>query len=169
MFVLENISKKIESINIENYLYEFFDLQKTKNYMVRSIRKRLFQDGIIDKDGNPVETNTGSPYAELTKKLKTAGVTNRDGKRIYTGVRPTDRVTLYSEGHLYASFFSVARKTGFEILAKFKDAKYGEGIYRNFTDTFASEQDFFDAVMELSYDELADLFNEFLDFLHTKI
>ena len=154
------IADNFRRIDIENLIYEYLSKRTIQNAIIRIIRKRLFFEG-LKKDGKKIKTDTGNPYAKKTKILKEQGITYRGLKKITTGVRPTDRVTLLNEGHLYASFKTIVKKNQLEILGNFKDAKYKEGIFKNFRKTFANEDEFFETVMSLTEIEIKLLFNDF--------
>ena len=64
----------------------------------------------LQKNNKLVSTDKGTPYAGLTVRYKKLGITKRDGNVIFTGVRPINRVTLLSEGHLYASMTAIVNK-----------------------------------------------------------
>ena len=154
------IATHLRLIELNDLIYSYLNNETIKSQIIRTIRKRLFKEG-LKKDGKKIKTDTGNPYALKTKILKEQGITYRGLKKITTGVRPTDRVTLLNEGHLYASFHTIVKKNQLEILGNFKDAKYKEGIFKNFRKTFANEDEFFETVMSLTEIEIKLLFNDF--------
>jgi len=156
-----SIAESIISFNIEKSIQKFFNEKRVQDEIIRTIRKRLFKTG-LEKDGKQVSTDRGTPYAGITTYYKKLGITKREGKTIFTGVRPTDRVTLLSEGHLYASMKSIVTKNQIALVANFDDPKYKGTIYKNFTKTYNSKKDFESEVMSLNDEEIKKLIDNLL-------
>ena len=148
-----SIGKSLVKFNFDKVIFSYFNEKKVQDAIIRTIRIRLFQKG-VEKDGRAISTDIGNPYAYLTKKYKSEGVTYRDGKEIFTGVRPINRVTLLSEGHLYASMKAEVTKNQLLLVANFDDSKYKGGIFKNFQNSFANKTEFRAEVMSLTESEI---------------
>ena len=164
-----SIGESLVSFDVEKVIFSFFNDKAVQSSIIRTIRKRLFKKG-LEKDGKSITTDKGNPYARLTRRLKNRGVTFSEGKLVNTGVRPTNRVTLYSEGHLYASMVAEVKRNQIELVATFDDKKYfydkkqeGKGIFYNFQNSYSNRKEFEAAVMSLTDKEIETIIHSLIE------
>lgn len=130
--ILNDLQKKIKSIDINKLLDQAFKTKQVQSTMVEFNQDQL-QSG-YDALGQKINTIGGSPYRAYTVKIK-----KLKGQ-------PTNIVTLYDTGAFYKTFKVRIVKEGYEVIADFEKP---DG---SILDNFDSKFDFLGVDIEGAYE-----------------
>ena len=135
------ISEKFKKIDYQKSFFDAMDLQKFKEYLIKTIQDRLFKTGIAG-DGIKLRTDNAKNldfYSEFTKNIK-----SRKNQK-------TSNVTLKDSSEFYNSFKVDAETEFYNITADFY--KEDNHIFDNFTEIYRNEFDFENAILKLTEKE----------------
>ena len=156
---LESLHNAVSTFDVKTIINEVLKLNDIQSELVRIIQTRLYEKGTT-AEGEKLRTDHGKSswhggelgfYCRNTEKIK-----KRKSPK-----QPIDRVTLKDTGEFYESF-KTTFKTDLDISADFRD------IYLNFQDSFNSEKDFEQAILDISDEEKELLFDKMWPYIEQK-
>jgi len=145
MATFGQIAKNIQKIDMNRIYTDVFSEPNIKKWITDTIKERLYNVG-IDGKGNKLKTDKaqgGNFYADRTIAIK-----RKKGQK-------TSNVTLKDTGEFHNSMKVLLNLYGFETDANFM--KSSSNIYRNFLNSYSTQQEFTGSIMSLSDTELTDL------------
>jgi hypothetical protein len=145
---LESLYNSVNTFDVKKVISDVLKINAVKGALIAIIQKRLYNKG---------ETATG-------KKLKTdlANSIGYGGNLGFYSAKtesikasknqPVNRVTLNDTGEFYDSFKAEFKTDNLDVSADFRD------IYDNFLETFSSEKEFQEEILDITDDEKDQLF-----------
>jgi len=140
LFFLQ-LSEDLMKVNVSRLLNDIFSEKNIQEWVIDAIQLRLEVSGIDGKDKKmKTDRATDGFYSERTKDIKS-----------YFGQNYSN-VTLKDSGDFYKSMKIILNNAGFEIDGDFE--KENENIYKNFTNSYASQKEFSSDIMSLTSKEM---------------
>lgn len=163
MNVFGQLSKNIESIDINGLFFEVLKDNVITDWIIDTIQDRLYNLG-VDKMHNKLKTDaarirsTHPYYSDTTVGIKIGAIDRPDGGG--RGDSRTANVTLKDSGDFYDSMRVVVKRTLIQIEADFR--KGSDHIQENFELSYTSPAKFEDFILGLTDEETNLLIDNFL-------
>lgn len=159
MNTLESLHKAVSTFDVKAIINEVLKLNDIQSELIRIIQTRLYEKGTT-AEGEKLRTDFAKSSNKRLKGEK--GFYSKNTERIKKGKGQTiDRVTLKDTGEFYESF-KTTFKTDLDVSADFRD------IYLNFQDSFNSENEFEQAILDISDEEKEILFDKMWPIIEEK-
>jgi hypothetical protein len=156
---LESLYNSVNTFDVKIIINEVLKLSEIQSELVKIIQTRLYDKGTT-AEGEKLRTDFAK---SSNKRLKgDLGFYSKNTERIKKGKgQPIDKVTLKDTGEFYESF-KTTFKTDLDVSADFRD------IYDNFQDSFSSEKNFEEAILDISDEEKEILFDKMWPYIEKK-
>jgi hypothetical protein len=157
---LESLHKAVSTFDVKTIINEVLKISEIQQALIDIIQTRLYDKGTT-AEGEKLRTDHGKSswhggkygfYCKNTEVIK---------QRHKSPKQPIDRVTLKDTGEFYESF-KTTFKTDLDVSADFRD------IYLNFQDSFNSENEFEQAILDISDEEKEILFDKMWPIIEEK-
>lgn len=161
MNTLESLHKNVSTFDAYKIIGDVLKLKEIQGALIAIIQKRLFDKGTT-AEGDKLRTDFAK---SSNKRLKgTKGFYSKNTETIKKSKgQKIDNVTLYDTGDFYNSFKTTFEKDTLFLNADFRD------IYSNFKDSFSSENEFQQAILDISDEEKEQLFTLMLPHIEQMI
>lgn len=156
---LESLHNAVSTFDVKTIINEVLKLNEIQQALIDIIQTRLYEKGTT-AEGEKLRTDFAKSSNKRLKGEK--GFYSKNTERIKKGKGQTiDRVTLKDTGEFYESF-KTTFKTDLDVSADFRD------IYLNFQDSFNSENEFEQAILDISDEEKEILFDKMWPYIEQK-
>jgi hypothetical protein len=147
MSTFGELATAFKKIDLNMVLNQIFSESIIQDWIKETVTGRLYDDG-----------TTGSGKKLQPDRSKEQGTdaysmfTESFGKK-----RQYGHVDLFDTGTLHNSFKTIVKKASFETFMNWTNPIYDNPIYINFTQMYATEDEFYNDVESLTDDEIDDL------------
>ena len=145
---LESLYKNVSTFSTTKVINDVLKINAVKGSLIAIIQKRLYNKGET-ATGKKLKTDLANSmgyggnlgfYSAKTESIKA------DKKQ------PVNRVTLYDTGEFYDTFKAEFKNGSLGLSADFRD------IYDNFLESYSSENDFQEDILDITDEEKEQLF-----------